>query len=180
MKQDITEEEWETFTQEWKRFKRCTDIPVGQEADQLFDCCEKTLGRLVIKENPEIIESGEEELLQALKRMAVIKIATCVRRTKLLTLKQDSGQLIREFYANVKAQAATCDFTVKCTQPCCINKPPVDYTSLVVKDILICGLSDTDIRKDVLEWPDLDQKSTTDLVGFIEGKETSKKSWSGQ
>ena len=90
------------------------DIPVGQEADQLFDCCEKTLGRLVIKEKPEIIESGEEEPL-----MAVIKIATCVRRTKLLTLKQDSGQLIRKFYANVNAN----DFIVKCTQPYCINKP---------------------------------------------------------
>ena len=116
----------------------------------------------------------------ALKRMAVIKIATSVRRTKLLTLKQDHGQSIREFYANVKAQAATCDFTVKCTQTCCDGKPEVDYTSLVVKDILICGLSDSDIRKDVLELPDLDSKSTTDLVGFIEGKETSKKAWSGQ
>ena len=164
----------------WKSFKRCTEIPNGQEADQLFDCCDKTLGRLILKENPEVIESEEEELLQALKRMAVIKIAACVRRTWLLTLKQDHGQSIREFYANVKAQAATCDFSVKCTQTCCNGKPAVDYTSLVVKDIIICGLSDIEIRKDVLEWPDLDSKSTTDLVGFIEGEGTSKKAWSDQ
>ena len=154
--------------------------PKWSRSFQLFDCCDKTLRRLILKENPEVIESREEELLQALKRMAVIKIATCVRRTRLLTLKQDHGQSIREFYANVKAQAATCDFSVKCTQTCCHGKPAVDYTSLVVKDIIICGLSDIEIRKDVLEWPDLDSKSTTDLVGFIEGKETSKKAWSGQ
>ena len=62
---------------------------------------------------------------------------------------------------------------------CCNSKPSVDYTSLVVKHIIICGLSDIQIRKDVLECPDLDNKSITDVVGFIEGKETSKKVWSG-
>ena len=51
LKQDITEEEWGTFTQDWKRFKRCTEIPVGQEADQLCDCCDKTQGRLMLEEN---------------------------------------------------------------------------------------------------------------------------------
>ena len=149
----------------WKSFKRCTEIPNGQEADQLFDCCDKTLGRLILKENPEVIESEEEELLQALKRMAVIKIAACVRRTWLLTLKQDHGQSIREFYANVKAQAATCDFSVKCTQTCCNGKPAVDYTSLGVKDIIICGLSDMEIRKDVLEW------TLTPLILLVSSKE---------
>ena len=72
IKQDITEEAWDLFEQEWKRFRRCTDIPVGQEADQLFDCCEKTLGRLILREDPSIIETGEESLLRAMKRMAVI------------------------------------------------------------------------------------------------------------
>ena len=97
LKQDINEEEWNTFYQEWKRFRRCTDIPVGQESDQLFDCCEKSLGRLLLREDPDIIEAGEEALLDAMKKMAVIKIATSVRRTKLLSLKQDHGQNIRAF-----------------------------------------------------------------------------------
>ena len=180
IKQDVTEEEWNSFTQEWKRFKRCTEIPTGQEADQLFDCCEKGLGRLLLKEDPDIIDAGENSLLGAMQKMAVIKIATSVRRTKLLSLKQDHGQSFREFYANVKAQASTCNFTVKCGQACCANAPAVDYTSLVIKDILVSGIADTDIRKDVLEWSELDTKSDKDLVGFVEGKETSKKAWSGQ
>lgn len=180
LKQDVTEEEWESFNQEWKRFKRCTDIPVGQESDQLFDCCERSLGRLLLKEDPDIIEAGEEALIDAMKKMAVIRIATSVRRTKLLSLKQDHGQNIREFYANVKAQASTCNFAVKCSQTCCINASEIDYTPLVVKDILVSGIADPDIRKDVLEWPELDTKSARDLVGFIEGKETSKKAWTAQ
>jgi len=174
LKQGITQEEWDSFNQEWKRFRRCTDIPVGQEADQLFDCCERGLGRLLLKEDPGIIEQGELALLNAMKKMAVIKIATSVRRTKLLSLQQDHGQNIREFYANVKAQASTCNFTVKCGRECCADAPEVDYTLLVVKDILISGIADPDIRKDVLEWSELDTKSAKDLVGFVEGKETSK------
>ena len=180
LKQDINEEEWDTFTQEWKRFKRCTSIPMGQEADQLFDCCERSLGRLLLKEDPNIIDTGETALLGAMKKMAVIKVATSVRRTKLLSLKQDHGQSIREFYANVKAQAATCNFSAKCGQTCCAEAPDVDYTPHVVKDILVSGISDAEIRRDVLEWPELDTKSAKDLVGFIEGKETAKNAWAGQ
>ena len=111
LKQDVNEEEWETFIQEWRRFKRCASIPKGQEADQLFDCCEKGLGRLLLKEDSDIIDAGEEALIGAMKKMAVIKVAISIRRTKLLSLKQSPGQSFREFYANVKAQAATCNFS---------------------------------------------------------------------
>ena len=177
LKQDISEEEWDSFLQEWKRFKRCTDIPSDQEADHLFNCCEKGLRRLILKEDPDLINAGEDKLIEAMKKMAVIKVATSIRRTKLLSMKQEPGQSIREFFANTKAQAATCGYSVKCVQECCADAPSVDYTPLVVKDIIICGIADPEIHRDVLELPDLDDKSAKDLVGFIEGKETAKKAW---
>ena len=105
VKQDIDDEEWTTFLEEWLCFKRCTSIPEGSLADQLFQCCERELGRLIIKENPEVIDEGEDALLEAIKQMAVIQIATSVRRNNLLQSKQDSGESFREFYANVKAVA---------------------------------------------------------------------------
>ena len=114
IKQDVNEEDWETFVQEWYHFKRCTDIPAANIADHLFQCCERGLGRLLIRENPGIIAEGEENLLEAIKKMAVIKVATGVRRAKLLNSKQDHGESFREFYANVKAAAATCKFSIKC------------------------------------------------------------------
>ena len=81
LKQDVNEEEWETFIQEWRLFKRCASIPKGQESDQLFDCCEKGLGRLLLKEDSDIIDAGEEALIGAMKKMAVIKVAapSCFR-----------------------------------------------------------------------------------------------------
>ena len=43
LKQDINDEEWQTFEAEWKRFKRLTEIPDADLADQLIECCEKSL-----------------------------------------------------------------------------------------------------------------------------------------
>ena len=54
---------------------------------------------------------------------------------------------------------------------CCNDKNPVDYTSMVVKDILISGIEDSDIRKDVLAMPELDSRSDKDIVNFVEEKE---------
>ena len=51
VKQDIDDEEWATFLEEWLRFKRCTSIPEGSLADQLFQCYERGLSRLIIRES---------------------------------------------------------------------------------------------------------------------------------
>ena len=69
LKQDISYEDWATFESEWKRFKRCTKMDAGEVADQLFQCAERSLQRLLLKENSGIIEEGEEALLEAMKRL---------------------------------------------------------------------------------------------------------------
>ena len=69
VKQDINDEDWATFVAEWNHFKRCAEVPATQLADQLFLCCEKNLGRLLLKENSTVIASGETELLKAMKRI---------------------------------------------------------------------------------------------------------------
>ena len=163
LKQDIDDEEWYTFEAEWKRFKRCTDIPNDEVADQLFQCCERSLGRLLLKENPQIIEAGEVQLMEAMRKMAVLQVATSVRRANLLTTKQQHGQSCREYYANVRAAAATCQYTVKCPHPCCARLAPVDYSHLMVKDVLIAGIADGDISKDLLGWKGLDTKSDREV-----------------
>ena len=126
-----------------------------------------------------MVTKSEEEVLEAIKRLAVIKVATCVRRTNLLHSKQASGESIREFYANVKAAAAICNYKVKCTQACCAGRPLVDYTSAIVKDVLVAGIADSDLRREVLSWNELDDKDAKDVVTFIESKEVAIKAWSG-
>ena len=102
IKQDVNEEDWESVVSEWGNFKRYNDIPDDQIAIQLLACCDKGLSRLVVREDPDVVTKPEAEVLEAIKRLAVIKVATCVRRTNLLHSRQASGESIREFYANVK------------------------------------------------------------------------------
>ena len=42
-------------------------------ADQLFQWCERSLARLLLKEDPKIIESGEDALLDVMRKMAVLQ-----------------------------------------------------------------------------------------------------------
>ena len=174
IKQDISAEEWYSVQEEWKRYKRITKLPESEFADQLFQCCERPLARLLLKENPDIIEEGEMALIEAIKKMAVLQVAISVRRFKLLSTKQEPGQLFREFFANVRASASTCEYTVPCPHTCCERKEPVDYTSRVVKDILVAGIADNDIRKDILGHTQLDSKTDRDIVKFVEEKEMAK------
>ena len=174
VKQDISAEEWYSFLEEWNRFKRLTNLSEDEAADQLLQCCDRPLSRLLLKENPAIVEEGEAALLAAIKRMAVLQVAISVRRTKLLCTKQESGQKFREFFANVRATASTCSYTIPCAHTCCALKDHIDYTSRVVRDILIAGIADDDIRKDVLGHPQLDDKADKDIVKLVEEKEMAR------
>ena len=65
----------------------------------------------------------------------------------------------------------------KCSNACCRDLPKVDYTSSVIKDVLIAGIADSEIRKDVLSVADLDDKSDKDVVALVEAKEMAIKAW---
>ncbi|XP_065641175.1 uncharacterized protein LOC136073504 [Hydra vulgaris] len=169
--QDISEEEWANFISRWTLFKRCTDIRQEEMTAQLFQCCEDDLGNQLLKENPMIINENDEAFLKAMKKLAVIPVATCVRRAELLQMRQGHNESIRSFYAKLKGKAATCNYTVQCH---CHPQTTVDFTDVIIRDIVVAGLSDTDIRKDVLGWVSLDTASVTDIIAFIEGKEMAR------
>ena len=81
LSQDVSDEDWETFNEEWLRFKRSwctTSTTQGEITDQLLQCCELSLRRLLIKQDPAISTSSEADVLRSVREMAVIKIATSV------------------------------------------------------------------------------------------------------
>ena len=175
---DVSEEDYCSFVVKWSNFKKCTGIAQDSYAEQLFQCCEKNLMKLLIRSQPDIVSKGEDNLMKAMKDLAVVKVATSARRAQLLASKQAPGESIREFYANVRAAAAICKFEVKCNQTCCAAKDyTVDYTEMVIKDVLIGGIYDADIRKDILATADLDKKNDKEVVSLVEAKEIAYKAW---
>ena len=75
-----TEEQWNTFTKRWNLFKQGTDIPDGQVPSQLWQCCDSDLEEDLFKDVYDIQNISEDDLLQAIKRLAVISKARVFAR----------------------------------------------------------------------------------------------------
>ena len=74
--QQCSEEDWASFLTLWKTFKSSNKIRVGsaEEVYQLYECCEKNLQKLLIRENPDILERPESEALEAVSCLKTQKI----------------------------------------------------------------------------------------------------------
>ena len=166
-----TEEDWSMFQQKWEMFKTGSTIPDDQLNHQLYQCCVEALGEDLLRVCPNVTGVAEDELLTAIKQLAIQPVAISVRRTELLNLTQDRGEPIRSFQAKVKGKALTCNYRIRCS---CDPPQDVDYTDCVMKDVLLNGLADEDIKKEVLGLQDLDTLSIADTVARIETKETAR------
>ena len=167
-----SEETWNTFVKRWTMFQRSTGLTGAESVEQLFHCCDEDLGDSILKGHPDAVTGTEDNMLNVIKQMAVIPVAISVRRADLLTTKQDHGENARAFYAKVRGKASTCKYSIECTNAEC--NQVIDFTNVMVKDVVISGLVDEDVKKDVLGWTDLDTKSLEDTVSFIEAKEMAR------
>ena len=113
----------------------------------------------------------------------MIPVAVTIKRNELLQMSQDAGETIRTFLSRVKAKAVTCRFKKECMQnhtPAVDNaqQPPahvyVDYTSEMIRHVILNGLYDDEIKRDVFGQNNLDDIDVPDLVSLIEGKETAR------
>ena len=167
-----SEETWNTFVKRWTMFQRSTGLTGAESVEQLFHCCDEDLGDSILKGHPDAVTGTEDNMLNVIKQMAVIPVAISVRRADLLATKQDHGENARAFYAKVKGKASTCKYSIECTKAEC--NQVIDFTDVMVKDVVISGLVDEDVKKDVLGWTDLDDKSLEDTVSFVEAKEMAR------
>ena len=150
-------------------FKRSTVLTPEKTVQHLFQCCDEDLGDAILKGHPAAVTSTEAALLTTIKELAVIPVAICVRRAELLTTKQGHGENARAFYAKVKGKVATCSYSITCSSSTCAQV--IDFTDVIVKDVIVAGLVDDEIKKEVLGLADLDNKSLIETVTFIEAKE---------
>ena len=167
-----SEETWNSFTTRWSMFIRGTTLTVDERVQHLFQCCDEELRDAILRGHPTAVSGTEDALRNVMKLFAVIPVAVGVRRTELLATKQDHGENIRTFFARIKGKAATCSYTVACSSGTCTQI--IDFTDIMVKDVLIADLVDEEIRREVLGWADFDTKNVNDTVTFIEAKEMAR------
>ena len=110
--------------------------------------------------------------------MAVVPVALGVLRLELSGMKQDPEEPFRTFAARVQGKAETCEFRTIYNGSCTGCNSPysghVYYTDEMVRDVLLNGIADIDIRREALSADGIQNKPITEVITFIENKEIAR------
>ena len=165
-----TSEEWAYFLQRWTDYKQATRLTGTDVVFQLLECCEEGLRKDVTRTFGALSSSTEEAVLSNMKTLAVRQENIMVARVQLQQMRQDRDEPVRAFAARLRGQAGVCNFSVKCS-----CQLPVDYSDIMVRDVLIRGINDEDIRLDILGEARQDM-SLEEALHYVEAKESGKRS----
>lgn len=169
----MEEEVWNGFIRRWEAFRIGSGINEHTAPMQLFQCASGTLGDLMLKADPDIHSKSVETIKSLMRTFAVIPVAIGVRRAELMQLRQAPDELFRTFAAKVKGKAETCLFNT--TSRCqCGEEVQADYTTESVRDVLLAGIADLDIRREALCTSGIQNKSINDVIAFVEGREMAR------
>ena len=92
-----------------------------------------------------------------MKTLAVIPVAKGILRSELLSMSQKRDETFRAFLARIREKTEICDYTTenRCDSG---NNNIVDFTDIILRDVLISGIYDTDIRRKILGVTDIIKK----------------------
>ena len=167
------EEAWNAFIRRWETFMKGSNISESEASAQLFECASYELSDLALRLDTEIASKSTEEIMSTLHSLAVIPVAKGVIRAELMKMEQQNGENFRTFAARVKGKAETCGFNIEV--PCVCGKIiNAAYTNETMKDVLLAGISDMDIRREALSCVGLLQEPINELVAFVERREMSR------
>ena len=156
----------------WNVFHEGSGISECAKPSQLFQCAENELGDALLKSDPSITSRSVDEILRAMRSMAVIPVAKGVLRSELLQLRQHRDESFRAFAARVRGKAETCGYITQCSQRAC--GADVDYTDHVIRDVLLNGIDDLDIRREVLGIEYITTLPVNDVVALVESREMAR------
>ena len=167
-----TSEEWNYFIQRWTVYKQATQLEGNNIIYQLLECLEEPLRKDLTRTHGTLENETENTVLGHIRPLAVREENTMVARFQLQQLRQDRDEPIRGFCARLKGQASVCKFIKRC--PC---DPPrdVDYSSEIIRDTLIRGIDDEDIRLELMGQPN-QEMTLEEAVKLVEAKESGKRS----
>ena len=167
-----TSEEWSYFTQRWTIYKEATRLTGADLIYQLLETCDEPLRKDLTRTYGLLTQDTEATVLGYIKTLAVRPENTMVSRVQLQQMRQDRDEPVRSFCARLRGQASVCNFKILCP---CTEPQEVDYSSHIVRDSLIRGLEDEEIRLEILGQAN-QQMSLEQVVTLAEAKESGKRS----
>ena len=110
----------------------------------------------------------------------MVPVALGVLRAELSAMTQDPDHPFRNFAATVQGKAETCEFTTEysgtCTAAGCNERyhGKTYYTDERIRDVLLTGIADVDIRREALSVEGVQQQSINEIIAFVESREIAR------
>ena len=86
-----------------------------------------------------------------------------------MRMRQIRDESFRSFSARVHAKADTCAFSVDCSRGLKVN-----HTDHMIRDSLLNGISDFDIRWEILGITDSFTTAVNDVIALVKSKEMAR------
>ena len=169
----ISQEVWNNFVRRWDAFRIGSNISAEAAPIQLFQCADQELADVMLKTDRGITSRTVEEVLDAMRLLAVIPVARGTVRAELMQMVQSNDESFRTFAARVRGKAETCQYSVeaKCT---CQKSFSVDYTDEAIRDVLLAGIASVDVRREALSDESLQNKGINKVISFVETREMAR------
>ena len=130
---EMSEAKWRDFENQWARYKRSSGVSGQDIVDDLVLCMSDELRLEITSELGDSLEAiSEKDLMEAIKRMAVLVSNPMVHRNQMKDHRQGESEKIRSFVARLREAAIDCKFEVKCSAAAC--KQIVSYKEEIIRD----------------------------------------------
>ena len=174
--EEISEGDWNFFLEQWKRYKRATNLSVEDVTDELWACLSDDLARQCFDHGANMTTTTEKDLLALLKVYSIRSQNRLVSIVEYLNLTQRENENITKFIARVRGCAKVCNFQVKCTAAGCNTQ--VSYSDQLSSHVIVRGLENADIQEKVLALAATEEKdlSLQKITEFVLAQETAVQS----
>ena len=173
-----TNKDWNAFNRRWETYRIGSGIQRVNASGQLLECASEQLGNIVLCAEPAFTTKPLDEALKILKLVAVIPVALGVLRSGLSAMKQDPDEPFRTYSARVQGKAEVCEFkttfNTNCTDCNTQIKCEVYYTNEVIRDVLLNGIADSDIRREALSSEGIQAKPIPQVIAFVKSREIAR------
>ena len=155
---------WEDFIREWHAYTHTSNITDDIASAYFLHCLEDGVRTTLYRQSKDPNKMPIADLITSARAVSVLHIPTGQRRFEALKMRQADGEKFTQFYTRLRGAALDCNFSV--VEP--TTKVPVDFTPNILSMILLQGLADEEIRRDILKKKDIDSWEPQRIVTEVE------------
>ena len=186
---DCTPAAWATFVYEWEDYAGEYNLPDASKTPQFMHCLSPDLKQKVHTRLTDYRRQPFEELMTAIKALAIKPVAVGKRRREAHMATQKQGELFGAFATRVKGLVVDCEYVLNCPHstpradawksagPVICGEPDckgVGFEDAVICDILLAGIYDNDVRRQVLAEANIHRMPIQRIIDLVQRQESAR------